>query len=396
MQSATAICYELDDPEEAVRQLAASVKEKLVLKKHSIGILFCDADCDGAAVTGGLGELLGIDIAGMTTLAILENKGHHEGAITLLVLTAEDCFFSPAVSLPLSGKDYRTGITEAYKTSISRTGDGYGPKPGLIFAFCPSGMPYSGDKYPEILSGAAQGVPVIGGVCSDDYDYQRARIFFSGNEYKDSMVLISVWGNVKPVFSLRHVTSRFAERIRRVVKAKDNKVYKVGDETLVKYLEGFGLKTDVPDALLAFNSYPMMLTQEGGDETPLMRHIQSLNLEEGSGTFFGDVPTGTLANICLVSKKDVIAACRESMQILLDETAGKDYQYSAILCISCCGRAMILGNDSGAEGAILAGMLPSGVNLAGAYCLGEICPTRYGNGVASNRFHNCSITFCML
>jgi len=57
---------------------------------------------------------------------------------------------------------------------------------------------------------------------------------------------------------------------------------------------------------------------------------------------------------------------------------------------------MILGSDSHAEGNVLTELLPDGLALAGAYCLGEVCPTRYKDGVVVNRFHNCSITFCML
>jgi hypothetical protein len=211
------------------------------------------------------------------------------------------------------------------------------------------------------------------------------------------MALISIRGAVKPAFALRHVTSRFAERIRRIVEADGNIVYRVGDETMIEYLAGFGLKTDVDDPLLAFNSYPMMLTREDGDETPLMRHISGLNHADGSGSFFGDVPTGAMANICLINKEDVRAACRESMSALLAE-AGKrsDYAYSTVFCISCCGRAMILGADANAEGQILSEMLLPGLKLMGAYCLGEICPTRHSDGEAVNRFHNCSITLCIL
>jgi hypothetical protein len=57
---------------------------------------------------------------------------------------------------------------------------------------------------------------------------------------------------------------------------------------------------------------------------------------------------------------------------------------------------MILGMEGDAEGEILSGLLPQGMALTGAYCLGEICPTRYVNGEAINRFHNCSITMCAL
>jgi len=57
---------------------------------------------------------------------------------------------------------------------------------------------------------------------------------------------------------------------------------------------------------------------------------------------------------------------------------------------------MILGTEGDAEGDVLASMLPQGMALAGSYCLGEICPTFYADGKGVNRFHNCSITLCML
>ncbi|MDR1886096.1 MAG: FIST C-terminal domain-containing protein [Synergistaceae bacterium] len=396
MRSAVAVSYELEDGAETARELANSIGEKLNPGKNSIGFLFCDADTDGAAATRDLKKLLGFETVGMTTLATLDSDGHHEAAAVLSVLTADDCEFFTAVSAPLAGGGHEEKIRDAYRRAAPQ-GDASSQKPGVMFALCPPGMSFSGDAYPNVLMDEIPGVPLMGGVASDDYDYERARVFLSGNEYRDAMVAVGVRGNVKPVFSLRHVTSRFAERIRRVVVAEGNVVRKVGDETFVKYLEGFGLKTDVEDPLLAFTSYPMMLTREGGDETPLMRHISGLNLSDGSGSFFGDVPTGTLANICLISKDDIMTACRDSMNALLEEARNTDgYEYSSVFCISCCGRAMILGSDADAEGRILSGMLPDRLSLSGAYCLGEICPTRFRDGVVSNRFHNCSITFCMI
>ncbi|MDR1514457.1 MAG: FIST C-terminal domain-containing protein [Synergistaceae bacterium] len=396
MKSAVAISYELEDAVQMAGELAGAIGEKLIMGENSVGFLFCDADTDGAGVTRELENLLGIGIAGMTTLATLDPDGHHEAAAVLIVLSADDCSFKTVVSDSLSGDEHESKIREAFrKITIDEAEPD--AKPKLIFTLCPSGMSFSGDVYPNVLSEESAGVPLMGGVASDDYDYERARVFLSGNEYKDAMVAVSVWGNAKPSFALRHVTSRFAERIRRVVVAEGNIVYKVGDETFIEYLEGFGLKTDVDDPLLAFTSYPMMLTREGNDETPLMRHIQALNHSDGSGVFFGDVPAGTLANICLIGKDDILTACRESMNALLDEAArAEGYEYSAIFCVSCCGRAMILGSDSGAEGRILSENLPRNISLAGMYCLGEICPTSYKDGEASNRFHNCSITFCMI
>ena len=394
MRSAIAISYEVDDVVHAARDLADSIQKQLVLQKHSLGLIFCDADTDGATLTGELRAILGMEVAGMTTLAVLTPQGRHEAAIVLTVLTADDCLFSSGVSAPLHTDDFEDRIAQAYKATIPA---GSNDRPSAVFTFCPFGMPFSGDYYPTVLSKVANNAPVVGGVASDDYDYERARVFLSGREYKDAMVLVSLWGNVMPVFAIRHVTSRFAERIRRVTEAEGNIVRKVGEETFIQYLQGFGLKTNVDDPLLAFTAYPMMLRQGDADEVPVMRHIAGLNQADQSGAFFGDVPVGAQANICLINKADIAAACRESMQVLLEKAkAQTGYAYSIILCISCCGRSMILGGDANAEGRILAEMLPKGLTLAGAYCLGEICPTQYKDGLATNRFHNCSIIFCML
>jgi len=395
MKSATAMTYELDNAINAAKQLVEAIDKQLVMEKNAIGILLCDADLDGAVVTGELKKQLGIEVAGMTTLATLDRDGHHEAAAVLTVLTADDCSFIAKASKSLAGQDFEQRITEV--CTEASLNDQNSDKPGIVFAFCPYGMPFSGDKYPGILTKIIGAVPIMGGIAADDYDFERSRVFLSGKEYRDSLILVGVWGNLKPVFSIRHVTSRFAERRQKITEANDNIVYKVGDETFVQYLQGFGLKTDVPDPVLAFTSYPMMLTSgDHTDEVPLMRHILDLDMSTGSGAFFGDVPVGTMANICLINKDDIVAACRDSMNALLDEANKQpDYQYSTVLCISCCGRAMILGAESDAEGRVLSELLPGGLSLTGAYCLGEICPTLYKDGKAVNRFHNCSITFCM-
>jgi hypothetical protein len=396
MQSAVVVSYELDDTAEAARELTAAVKERLTLKKHAAGMLLCDADTDGAALTRALRESLGIEVAGMTTLAAVNEEGRQTAAAVLTVFTADDCLFRVALADSLPQGDHERKIAQAGIDCLPQDTPADAAH-GLLLAFCPGGMPFSGDVYPDVLARVLPNTPVIGGAASDDYDYERARVFLSGEEYKDAAVFIGIWGNVKPVFSLRHVTSRFAERIRRVTRADGNIVYTVGDETFVRYLEGFGLKTDVDDPLLAFTSYPMMLTREKSEEVPLMRHISGLNHTDGSGSFFGDVPEGALANMCLITKNDILSACRDSMNALLEEAKLRpDYDYSTIVCISCCGRSIILGADAGAEGRVPAEMLPEGLSLTGAYCLGEICPTLWKDGKVSNRFHNCSIAFCML
>lgn len=392
MKSAIAITTELDIVTEAVDELCASISEKLPDLRDGVGLLFCDADLDGASVTGELKKRLGIEVAGMTTLAALAPQGRQDLSAVLLVLSTDGHSVTVSASGALDKGDYADQIRNSFREVAP--GDG---QKGLVFILGAYGLPFPGDTYASLLAEVAPGVPLMGGIASDDYDYDRARVFLSGQEYKTSMVCVGLAGNISPLFAIHHTTSRFAERIRRVTRSEGNVVYEVGDENFIEYLKGFGLNVDVDDPLLAFTSYPMMFTRGQGGGTAVMRHIAALNRDNGSGIFLGNVPQGALANICLINKDNLADSCRTSLQSLL-HTASQhpEHEYSTIICMSCCGRATIFGPDGQMEGQIINELLPTDVNLAGAYCLGEFCPSEVGQHGVTNDFHNCSITFCML
>jgi hypothetical protein len=391
MNSAVSVSFELDDVYQAAGQLENGIREKLEPASNSLGILYCDADVDGAALTGALSERFGCEVVGMTTLAALGPGGMNELSAVFTLLTSNEVKFAAEATPGLEADTAPALVGAAYERIDARIG-----KPKLLLIFAPTGMPFAGDIYPDAIAKAAPGVPLLGGVASDDYDFQRARVFISGRELRDAAVFAGITGGVSPRFFLQHVTSRFAERSQPVTDSDGVTVYKVGDESFIEYIEGFGLRTDVEDAIVAFNSYPMMLSREGSDETPLMRHISGLDHDSGAGVFLGNVPEGSIANICLVNKDDLVASCRLSMDKLVESARAGGGANSLVLCISCCGRSMILGTDSDAEGKIIKEMLPEGYNLAGAYCLGEFSPALYKDGNASNRFHNCSIALCTL
>ncbi|MDR1292498.1 MAG: hypothetical protein LBJ91_03770, partial [Clostridiales Family XIII bacterium] len=272
MKSAVSVSFELDDVNQSADQLEHGIREKLDVAAASLGILYCDADVDGAALTGALSERFGCDVVGMTTLAALGPGGMNELSAVFTLLTADDVTFAAEATQSLEADTAPALIGDAYKRIGERIG-----KPKLLLIFAPSGMPFAGDVYPDAIAKAAPGVPLLGGVASDDYDFQRARVFISGRELRDAAVFAGLAGGVAPRFFLEHVTSRFAERSLPVTESDGVTVYRVGDESFIKYIEGFGLRTDVSDAIVAFNSYPMMLTREGSDETPLMRHISGLD-----------------------------------------------------------------------------------------------------------------------
>ena len=396
LKSVTTATRAIQNIEQATRELAPA--NTVFEAGRAVGLLFCSADADGAALSAALHSQLKIPIAGMTSQSLLTRSGRQEKSAILTIISSDDCSFGVGVSAPLDadgGAHHRANIAAAYTASARMAAE----SPKLMFAFCPANMPFSGDKYSQILTELSGAAPVIGGVASDEYDFTHCKTFLSGQAYQNALVLVSLFGDIRPVFSMQHVTSRFAPRLRRITDARDNVVHRVGDETFTEYLASFGLDAASRNPLVDLVSHPMMLTTEGTGEASVMRHIAALDPANGTGTFLGDVLPGTLANICRLDSQDVKDSCRDSAQALLQKIENahqENYTYSLVFCVSCCGRATILGEEIDEEGATLSALVPAQLSLSGIYCLGELGPARYYNGNAANKFHNCSITLCAI
>jgi hypothetical protein len=260
------------------------------------------------------------------------------------------------------------------------------------------------DVFVDILSEASGDIPVFGGLPSSSMAEGDILTFAEGAPHSDRAAVILLDGNVRPLFAVKNILSFFSEKNGVVTKASGNVVYEIDGKPFVEYLRSVGMDVDslIAEGDLAVHvSTPLRVHLNKNNDTDgiaVSRTIKALSAADGSGVLFGAISEKSIVSVATMRRKDIEESCQAAVKEISDkiDAAGGDYKYTTVLCISCCARYMVMANDRRIEGNILTAGLPEGLDLAGYYAYGEICPTLVENGRALNRVHNESIVLCAL
>lgn len=259
------------------------------------------------------------------------------------------------------------------------------------------------DEYSNAFNAAAPGVPVIGGLPSYHANGDCNAVLRNGRVFSDRAAVLGLSGNVRPVFSVQNVTANDAERKRRVTGAKDNVIYRVGNQSFTDYLRDMGLpveKLTQGNNTITFVSNPLLL-ESAKDETDIpfrfARTLHEIDLEKGSGTAIGQVPEGVTISICTLQRSEIEQAAAEGMTALSEKMQAakqEGYVYSTVFAVSCIGRHLLMLPKGEVEIERLLSVFPKELTLSGFYSYGEIGPQ--GDGQSRNFAHNESLVLCAI
>jgi hypothetical protein len=234
-----------------------------------------------------------------------------------------------------------------------------------------------------------EGVSITGGLAGNGDRFQETLVFWDDIPSRDTISVLGLYGKSLKVGygSLGGWDSFGPERL--ITRSKGNILYELdGKSALELYKRYLGEYTkNLPASGLLF---PLSIrTREG--ENGLVRTILSVNEEEQSLTFAGDVPEGVYARLMKANFDRLIdgaigAAKKSYMKI------GSFSPELAIL-ISCVGRKMILKQRTEEEVEGVRDILGDKTVLAGFYSYGEICPFTLGTKC---ELHNQTMTITVL
>lgn len=405
MKSATAVTYELDDISIAVTELSGQIREKLALDAgaHSVGILYAQPDTEVAELSARLAEELGFSIIGGTTAggAILSNEGHHELAVVLHVLTSPDCRFATAITPPLSTLDAREHIAKAYEEALARLRERENSaEPKLIFFAIPILPTCSPDSCLAALDETSEGVPVLGFMAADDFEFSKQQIFRDGESSGDRIALLLISGDIEPIFEVRNLAASQTLSKRRVTKSRGNIICEIDGKPAYEYIKGFPFIEEESDILWNYQFFVEIQNETGSGGALISRSVNTYNKETGEISCFGDIPQDSYISLEYCNGENVTDSCEKALGTLKEKIAeGEkgDYRYSTILAISCASRYLFLAGQKDAEGVLIRKMIPPHLAISGLYTYGEIAPTSFiKNGRDVNRFHNATLTICAL
>ncbi len=399
MFSKVSVTYQMDDMPAAARELADGVRDGFTLQKNAAGLLFCYSDVDVEELAASIKECLNIDIIGCTCIATLDGEeGFHEMAATLVVLTADDCEFSAALTGDITADNVESEVEAAYeKAKQAIPGD-----PKLVFALPPYTLDAPLDKFTNTFNRIAGGVPVIGGIPSNNENGDINGVIHDGNVYPTRLALLCISGNLNPVWSVRRVTGSSVERKRKVTSAEGNVVHRVGDQKFADYMMDLGFTAEMltqGNTTTMFVSNPLLLEQAGpdGEVFSFVRTLHKVDPVEGSGTAVGYIPEGATLSICSLEKSDIEQAAVLGMRELNEKIAansGPDYQYNTVLAVSCIGRYLLMLPTSDVEAKQILSNLREGFTMGGFYSYGEIGPVPTEGNAIKSFAYNESLVLC--
>lgn len=228
-------------------------------------------------------------------------------------------------------------------------------------------------------------VTVTGGLAGDGARFEETLVFWDGAPKRNMVAVLGLYGSrLKVGYGSMGGWDPFGPE-RLITRSKGNVLYEFdGRSALDLYKKYLGEQAQGLPATGLF--FPLSLRGKAG-KTGVVRTILSINEQEQSITFAGDVPEGAYARLMKANFDRLIdgaaGAARASYQAV-----GSTSPDLAIL-ISCVGRKLVLRQRIEEEVEGVRDILGEHTILTGFYSYGEISPFTFG---AKCELHNQTMT----
>jgi len=299
-------------------------------------------------------------------------------------------------SITATGVFFEDTRLEFAETTAADMGDSYNAGARLVDA-----LPHEGLTHVLVLShgtnvngsALARGlqsrlppqVAVTGGLAGDQDLFKEPVVFLDAVSDRKTIAAIGFYGKALQVRYGSHGGWNSFGPDRVVTRSKNNVVYEMdGQSALQLYKKYLGEQASgLPATGLLF---PLSLALCDRRER-LVRTIMAVNENDGSVTFGGDIPEGSLARLMTANFECLVDGATDSARQCRGN--GEPAPALAIL-ISCVGRKLVLKQRVDEEVESVRNTFGEDTAMAGFYSFGEICPVGLDRKQAE--FHNQTMT----
>lgn len=392
MKSIALFTEEIDDLEQAVTELKMQC-QGFELMAHSAGLLFVHPDADLEDLLALLTEAFDIPIAGVTAAFLFTMEGVKREGISLQLFTADDCTFAvEATGELLPEADFDQGMAKLYqKISHSLI-----EKPKLLLTYGNPPLKLVGEDFVAALDKLSGGVPLYGGMASDDFAVKNCRVMCKGQVFQYGAAVIAISGNIQPVMSSGFHVDTAIDYTGVVTKVDGSRVLELDGMPFVTALSRAGLVFNWYDACDYLNTpFKVSYETEEGERMEYLRHLVYIDKEIGAGQFFGKVPLGARLQVGVLDVEGIHSSVEKVVQKCLAMVSEhRTAEYHTLLVTSCASRIMSYTNAINDESRTYVDMIPKGMEMSGFYAYGEVCPVKTNENRLRNAFHN--TTFSLL
>lgn len=225
---------------------------------------------------------------------------------------------------------------------------------------------------------------ITGGLAGDAANFQSTLTGLNENASEGNIIAIGFYGHqILVTHGSKGGWDMFGLE-KEITKSATNILYEIDGNNALDFYKRY-LGPDVENLPASALLFPLAVTEPGA-ERHVVRTILSINEEEKSMTFAGDVPIGSKVRLMKANfDKITDAASKAAFNSIKDNNLKPDFS----LLISCVGRKLILGPRIEEEVEIVGETFNNETVMAGFYSYGEISPFNEGGNC---QLHNQTMT----
>ncbi len=248
------------------------------------------------------------------------------------------------------------------------------PKEGLVHAMIFSdGLKVNGTSLVKgLIDNLPKDIAITGGLVGDAGDFKKTLVGLNEQPRSGEIVLVGFYGEaIKIGYGSLGGWDSFGP-IRLITKSKENVLYELdGKPALELYKQYLGdLAKDLPGSGLLF-PLNLYLDDENGP-AEVVRTLLSVNEEDQSMTFAGDLPEGSKVSLMKVNFEKLIDGASGAAKMSTESLAGSSPELAIL--ISCIGRKLVLKDRIEEETEAVRNMFAKDTIMTGFYSYGEISP----------------------
>ncbi|WP_373501589.1 FIST signal transduction protein [Desulfococcus sp.] len=352
------------------RRMGAGLVEKLGMAPDACW-LFCSPENGLESLAKGVYEAVGTRLLiGCTTAGEISTAGFTNGSAVLGGVASDQIGFEVVSVTDIgrdseqAGRDLATAFSDSVRYvqlfSDGITGDGSAILRGMASAF-------------------GKNIPVGGGTSGDAGKFLKTWQFAGDRVLSDAAVAIGFTGDFKLGTGVRSGWSPIGLP-KKVTRAVGNILYELNGESALNVYERFlGKHAEKLPAVGV--EYPLGLIGQfedlDGNGQLLMRATMSVDREERSIHFAGEIPEGTMVYLTCGDRTSLLDATETAVRSAIQDL-GHTTRPSLVFFYSCMARRALLGLRTKEEVDRVRSQFSPEVPLLGFYTYGEYCRIKPG------------------
>ena len=236
-----------------------------------------------------------------------------------------------------------------------------------------------------LADGVSKGVSITGGLSGDGTNFAETWVIADGAAGPQRVGAVGLYGDDLRIGYASMGGWKPFGPLRTITRAEGNILYELdGRSALDLYKSYLGSHADqLPASALLF---PILVTDAKGSQG-VVRTVLSVDEQNKSMTFAGDIPQGATAQLMKTSVDDLVDGATAAAEASLSGLDGR--RPDLAILVSCVGRKLVMKQRTEEEIEAIRDVFGTDTKFSGFYSYGELCPFMHGGEC---RLHNQTMT----